>query len=257
MRSSLRKGEREKPLPTPLSLVTAVLQLPADRKDAGDQAPVKPFWATPAAALLQELCSDPAGLTTTEAGRRLAIHGPNTVTEGRRRPGWLRLAGRLRNPLVLVLITASMLSAMTGDVASFVIVVTIVSISMVLDFAQESRAEDAIEALRHSVTVKATVRRDGKVISLAFPQLVPGDVVELIAGDLIPADARLLECRDLFVNQALLTGEPYPAEKHAGNELQASSNAADAINAVFSGTSVVSGTATAVICQTGARYGPR
>ena len=97
------------------------------------------------------------------------------------------------------------------------------------------------------------VRRDGASLSVPIDQLVPGDIVELIAGDLVPADARLLESRDLFVNQALLTGEPYPAEKQASDAALGAENPAGASNAVFAGTSVISGTATIVICRTGGK----
>src|SRR6185437_10470954 len=119
--------------------------------------------------------------------------------------------------------------------------------SMVLDFVQEFRAQNAIDALRRSVAVQATVRRDGNAVSVPVDQLVPGDIVELIAGDLVPADSRLIESRDLFVNQALLTGEAYPAEKEAGDAPSRADNPTGASNAVFAGTSVISGTATIVI----------
>jgi Mg2+-importing ATPase len=163
----------------------------------------------------------------------------------------LQFIARFRNPLVIILLVASALSAVTGDIASFTIVVAIVTASMTLDFIQEVRAQNAVEALRRSVAVKASVRRDGAKHSIPIDQLVPGDIVELIAGDLVPADSRLLDSRDLFVNQALLTGEPYPAEKQAGDVAQGAENPAGASNAVFAGTSVISGTATAVICRTG------
>jgi Mg2+-importing ATPase len=101
--------------------------------------------------------------------------------------------------------------------------------------------------------VQASVRRDGRVVSLPVHDLVPGDVVELIAGNLIPADSRLLESRDLYVNQALLTGEPYPVEKRAGDHASGADNPAGASNAVFAGTSVISGTATILVCRTGSR----
>jgi Mg2+-importing ATPase len=147
-----------------------------------------------------------------------------------------------------------MLSAATGDVASFLIVVSIVTISITLDFVQEVRAQNAVEALRRAVAVQATVRRrNGASLSVPIDQLVPGDIVELIAGDLVPADSRLLESRDLFINQALLTGEPYPAEKQASDEALGTENPAGASNAVFAGTSVISGTATIVICRTGGK----
>ena len=195
----------------------------------------------------------PAGLDTAEVQSRLTTYGPNDAATVKRSPLWLQFLARFRNPLVIILLVASGLSAATGDVASFVIVVTIVTISMTLDFVQEVRAQNAVEALRRSVAVQATVRRDGASLSVPIDQLVPGDIVELIAGDLVPADSRLLESRDLFVNQALLTGEPYPAEKQASDAALGAENPAGASNAVFAGTSVISGTATIVICRTGGR----
>jgi Mg2+-importing ATPase len=183
----------------------------------------------------------------------LLTYGPNDAATVKHLPLWLQFLARFRNPLVIILLVASGLSAATGDVASFFIVVTIVTISMTLDFVQEVRAQNAVEALRRSVAVQATVRRDGAALSVPIDQLVPGDIVELIAGDLVPADSRLLESRDLFVNQALLTGEPYPAEKHASDTAMGAENPAGASNAVFAGTSVISGTATILICRTGGR----
>jgi P-type Mg2+ transporter len=217
---------------------------------AAAKAP-REFWTGPAAAMLAQLQTSPAGLSSAEAAARLVRYGTNDAASVRRTPRWLGFLARLRNPLVIVLLIASLFSAVTGDVSSFVIVLCIVLLSMVLDFVQESRAQDAIEALRRSVAIHATVRRDGKVVSVPADQVVPGDVVELIAGDLVPADARLLEGRDLFVNEALLTGEPYPAEKHASDAVSAAVSPMAAQNTVFAGTSVISGTATALICRTG------
>jgi Mg2+-importing ATPase len=103
--------------------------------------------------------------------------------------------------------------------------VSIVTISITLDFVQEVRAQNAVEALRRTVAVQATVRRRNDAsLSVPIDQLVPGDIVELIAGDLVPADSQLLESRDLFINQALLTGEPYPAEKQASDEALGTEN---------------------------------
>jgi Mg2+-importing ATPase len=210
-------------------------------------------WTELADRLLAQLGTTRAGLSTAEAQSRLARHGPNIASTIRQSPRWVQFAARFRSPLVIILLVASGLSAATGDVASFVIVVAIVTISITLDFVQEVRAQNAVEALRRSVAVQATVRRDGAGISVPTDQLVPGDVVEMIAGDLVPADSRLLESRDLFVNQALLTGEPYPAEKHAGDAALGAENPAGASNAVFAGTSVISGTATILVCRTGAQ----
>src|SRR6478672_8384960 len=222
-----------------------------DRAD-GELGPEE-IWQEPADRLLVRLGTTPAGLAATEAQSRLTTYGPNDAATVKRSPLWLQFLTRFRNPLVIILLVASGLSAATGDVASFLIVMTIVTISMTLDFAQEVRAQNAVEALRRSVAVQATVRRDGAPISVSIDQLVPGDIVELIAGDLIPADSRLLESRDLFINQALLTGEPYPAEKQASDSPSGAENPAGASNAVFAGTSVISGTATIVICRTGSK----
>lgn len=210
-------------------------------------------WQEPVDRLLIRLATTRTGLASTEVQSRLATHGPNDAATIKRSPLWLQFLARFRNPLVIILLVASALSAATGDVASFVVVVTIVTISMTLDFVQEVRAQNAVEALRRSVAVQATVRRDGTSLSVPIDQLVPGDIVELIAGDLVPADSRLLESRDLFVNQALLTGEPYPAEKRASDAALGAENPAGASNAVFAGTSVISGTATIVICRTGGK----
>jgi P-type Mg2+ transporter len=211
------------------------------------------IWQEPAERLLIRLATTPAGLDSAEARSRLAIYGLNDAATMKRSPLWLQFLSRFRNPLVIILLVASGLSAATGDAASFVIVVTIVTISMTLDFVQEVRAQNAVEALRRSVAVQANVRRDGRILSVPISQLVPGDIVELIAGDLVPADARLLESRDLFINQALLTGEPYPAEKQVSDAALGAENPAGASNAVFAGTSVISGTATIVICRTGSK----
>ena len=210
-------------------------------------------WKLPAGQMLTRLATSPAGLSTAEVQSRQTIYGPNDTADAKRSPLWLQFLARFRSPLVIILLVASALSAATGDVASFVIVAAIVTASMTLDFVQEVRAQNAVEALRRSVAVRATVRRDGAKFSVPIDQLVPGDIVELIAGDLVPADSRLLESRDLFVNQALLTGEPYPAEKLAGDASTGAENPTGASNAVFAGTSVISGTATIAICRTGNR----
>ena len=207
-----------------------------------------------ASQMLATLTTSAAGLDTATARSRLAQYGPNDAAAEKRQPLALQFLAKFRNPLIIILLAASALSAVTGDVPSFLIIAVIVLLSTILDFVQETRAQSAIDALRRSVAVQGTVRRDGKAVSLPIDQLVPGDIVELIAGDLIPADCRLLESRDLYVNEALLTGEPYPAEKLASdNPAKSDGNPVGAPNAVFSGTSVISGTAVALVCLTGAK----
>jgi Mg2+-importing ATPase len=210
-------------------------------------------WQEPADRLLTRLQTKLAGLDENEVRSRLETYGPNDAATVKRTPLWLQFLARFGNPLIIILLIASAVSAATGDIASFVIIFCIVMLSIIFDFVQEVRAQNAVEALRQSVAVQATVRRDGAVVSVPIHELVPGDIVELIAGDLVPADSRLLESRDLYVNEALLTGEPYPAEKRAGDLTSAAETQASASNSVFAGTSVISGTATILICRTGSR----
>src|SRR5580698_4252074 len=226
---------------------------PAGQPAAIGEPGPEDIWRAPLTQLLNQLATKAAGLTETEARSRLTKYGANDASTVKRSPLWLQFLARFRNPLVIILIVASGLSAATGDVPSFVIIITIVTLSIIFDFIQEVRAQNAVEALRRSVAVQATVRRDGVSLSVLTEQLVPGDIVELIAGDLVPADSRLLESRDLYVNQALLTGEPYPAEKRVSDAASGMENPAGASNAVFAGTSVISGTATILICRTGNR----
>src|SRR3954452_2414379 len=221
------------------------------------EAPAEPrpeeIWQEPADSLLARLRTRTGGLGSTEVQERLATYGLNDAATVRGSPLWLQFLARFGNPLVLILLAASAISAATGGVASFVVIFCIVMISIIFDFVQEVRAQNAVEALRQSVAVQANVRRDGRVVSVPVHDLVPGDVVELIAGNLIPADSRLLESRDLYVNQALLTGEPYPVDKRTGDHAFGADSPAGASNAVFAGTSVISGTATILVCRTGKR----
>jgi Mg2+-importing ATPase len=211
------------------------------------------FWTEAPAVLLGRLGAAEAGLSSREAAARLAKYGANDAAVERRTPAWLRLVQRLGNPLVLILLIASGLSAATGDVASFVIIASIVAISVVLDFVQESRAQGAVDALRAQVALTADVRRDGDQLSVPVSQVVPGDIVRLGAGDLVPADGVLLSGRDFFVNRALLTGESYPVEKHAAVQGDPAAQIADAANVALAGTSVISGSAVMLVCETGQR----
>ena len=157
------------------------------------------------------------GLSGAEAKARLARFGPNLFRERQDRSLLLQYLTRFKNPLVIILLVASAVSAFTGEVTNFLIITCIVLLSVTLDFVQEYRANAAAEKLRQSVSVRAIVLRDGKPLEVAVTEVVPGDVVLLSAGDLIPADGRVLEARDFFVKQALLTGESYPVEKRPGH----------------------------------------
>ncbi len=203
------------------------------------------WWRDPAPA------TPAGGLTQLEAAARLKQHGPNSLVAAPARALALQFLSRFRNPLVIILLVASAISAFTGEVANFVIISFIVLLSVTLDFIQEYRAGKAAEKLRVSVAVHATVVRDGSKLDVPVAEVVPGDIVLLSAGDMVPADGVLLEARDFFVKQALLTGESYPVEKKPGMPAADATDMQDAANAVFAGTSVISGSARALVVKTG------
>jgi len=204
------------------------------------------------ADLLAQLQTSEQGLTPQEAARRLSQVGPNEPAFAQRTAGFAQLLLFLANPLVIILLIASLISAVLGEQLNAAIIATMVLLSVALNFFQTFRSQRAADRLRAQVTPTATVRRDGAWRELPRRELVPGDVIRLAAGDLVPADARLLEACDLHVQQAALTGESLPAEKEALDGAPPSKVLAEARNVVLLGTSVVSGTATAVIVATGA-----
>jgi P-type Mg2+ transporter len=191
------------------------------------------------------------GLTTQEAQARLDQFGPNEPAAAQHHSIFFDLLHGFMNPLVLILVIAAIASAFLGDKVDAAIIGVIVLLSAAIDFSQTYRSQRAVEKLRAQVAPTATVLRDGEWKELRRREVVPGDIVRLSAGDLVPADARLLIARDLYVLQASLTGESLPADKEATGE--PASTKADASNMVFLGTSVVSGTATAEIVATGAK----
>lgn len=219
------------------------------------------WWIDPITIIMHELESSSSGLSSAEAKLRLVKLGPNIISYVKKTNLLLQFLSRFRNPLVILLLFASLLSAFTADITSFVIIAAMVLLSVSLDFVQEYRAEKAVDALRHLVAVRASVLRDLQVVEIPVERLVIGDVVLLSAGDLVPADGRLIEADDFFVNQALLTGEPYPVEKFLESLVKSSpenirTDGADidltsATNTVFAGTHVVSGSARVMICRTG------
>jgi Mg2+-importing ATPase len=198
-----------------------------------------------------ELATDANGLTSAEARSRLARFGPNLFRDHPEQSLVLQFLSRFKNPLVILLLVASAISAFTGQMTNFVIITVMVLLSVTLDFVQEHRAGKAAESLRNTVSVRATVVRDGKPAELPVTEVVPGDLAVLAAGDMVPADGLVLEACDLFVKQALLTGEPYPVEKHPGALAATATDLEDAANAVFMGTTVISGSARMRVVKTG------
>src|SRR5439155_23973676 len=200
--------------------------------------------------LLAELHASRGGLTADEARRRLGEVGPNEPARAPRTAGLVQILLLLANPLVIILLIASAASAILGERVNASIIVLMVALSVVLNFVQTYRSHRVAERLRDAVAPTATALRDGNWTEIRRRELVPGDIVRLAAGDRVPAAARLLEARDLHVQQAALTGESMPAEKDADDIEVAPRQPANARN-VFLGTSIVSGTPTALVVATG------
>ena len=220
-------------------------------KGATTQQKPDDFWNKTLEKLLAEVEATQEGLSSDEAKKRLQRFGPNDVTDYHRTPLLLQYLAHFYNPLVIMLLVASVFSMLTGDTASFIIISVIILFSVTIDFFQELRAENGINALRSSVAIKALLLRDGVEKTEPVTQVIPGDIIKLSAGDLIPADGRLIKSKDLFVNQSMLTGESYPAEKHVIELTQPTTDLSAAVNSVFMGTSVISGTAIFVALRTG------
>ena len=193
------------------------------------------------------------GLTSTEAAARLAADGPNSLADGGRRTTLSILVAQVASPLVLILIAASLVSLVVGDSVNAAIIMAIVVMSAALGFVQEARSEAAVAALQARLTLRATVIRDGKPGQVPVHDVVRGDVVVLDAGDVVPADGRVLDANHLYVDEASLTGESAAAAKTPRDGDLDPTKDADRDGLVFFGTSVVSGTADVLVTATGAR----
>lgn len=206
-----------------------------------------PFWSVTADDVLQKVQSSRQGLTSIEASRRPS-NAPK-IKSGFGHDVALFFA-QFKNPLTLLLVFAVVLSAFLGEYRESGLIGGILLISALLSFVQERKANHAAEELRKMLQSTSKVLRDGHIIALPVNQIVTGDIISLDAGAMVPADGLLLEEEDLYINESVLTGESYPAEKSTG-PLPAETPAARRQNSVFRGTSVISGTALMVAVQTG------
>jgi len=207
----------------------------------------------PSEQVFQMLGTAPAGLTEAEAAERLQKYGPNEVAYEKKHSWWHRLYTASRNPLVILLTVLAILSFATGDIRAGTVMLLMVVLGLSLRFVQETKADNAAAKLKAMISVTATVVRDGQPREIPLRDLVPGDVVKLCAGDMIPGDVRLVSAKDLFVIQATLTGESLPVEKMEAPDARARVSPIERTNLCFLGTSVESGSATAVIAATGAQ----
>lgn len=210
---------------------------------------VSTFWSLPADALLQQLESTPAGLTSAAAEEKQArLRGRGL--ERRQRSPWSLLADQFKSPIILLLFGSAVLSYLVDDPINATIILFILVASGLLSFWQEWSAADAVEKLLAVIQTETTVLRDGLPKSIPVDRVVPGDVIVLSAGHVIPGDGRLLESRNMYVNEAALTGESFPAEKTVG-VLEEQKPLSQRTNSVFLGTHVISGTGNAVLVATG------
>jgi Mg2+-importing ATPase len=209
------------------------------------------FWDIPQRDLLTLLQATPAGLTSAEAKQRLRLHGPNSLVGESRFAPLINFLRFFANPLVLILLAASAISIALGDHVGGSIIIAIVLLSVLVNFYTEFQARHAVEDIRKQVATTAAVVRDGHGLELPVAELVPGDIVRLNAGDLAPADGRLLDSKDLHVRESALTGESLPVDKAAADLAAGQHGIADASNSVFLGTAVQTGIGTIVIVRTG------
>jgi Mg2+-importing ATPase len=217
-----------------------------DKKDVATDS----FWHLTEAEATSRLDCSNSGLSSPEAVKRIKIYGPNTVKGGSRSPGLLLFLSQFKSPVTIMLIIAALLSAGLGDVADTVIILTIVLISSLLGFWQERGAANAVNELLKMVQLHCTILRDGQKKALPLEAAVPGDVIYLSAGDVIPGDSLILGSQELFVDEAAFTGETYPVEKNAG-VLPADTPLAKRTNALFMGSHVISGKASVLVMKTG------
>jgi Mg2+-importing ATPase len=202
-------------------------------------------------AVFERLATRAAGLTSDEGATRLAEHGPNVLPHARR-SSFLGLLWRsVLNPLVILLAILAAVSLATGDPGAAAMMALMIVLSVGLKLFQEIRASLSAAKLEAMISVHATTLRDGQPRELPLSQLVPGDVVQLTAGDMIPADVRIVQAKDLFVVQSALTGESFPVEKHAVAPVAAATSPLELSTIAFLGTSVESGSASAVVVSTG------
>jgi Mg2+-importing ATPase len=208
------------------------------------------FWSIPESEILQNLESTKDGLTADEARDRLIRYGANLLKPPRRSDALTLLLSQFKSPIILILFFAIAISFFLHDTADALIILLIVLVSGLLGFWQEYGASNAIQKLLSIVQIKSAVLRSGKSEEIPVENIVPGDIVILNAGDIIPGDGLILESKDLFVDESMLTGETFPAEK-TESVLPAETQLAHRTNTVWMGTHVVSGSTRAIIVCTG------
>jgi len=201
--------------------------------------------------LLEKFKTSSKGLHEQEAARRLEEYGYNEPAKRKKRTILFQILSKFINPLVIVLLIIAGFSLFFGEKISAILIIIMAFISVFLSFIQEHRAGKEAQRLSEMVRITATVYRNGKPKEVNIREIVPGDIVDLFAGDMIPADLRIISCKDLFINQASLTGESFPVEKTSEAAVSSKHSPMELTNIAFMGSSVVSGTGLGVVVKTG------
>jgi len=221
---------------------------------SGGQKPQMPdfdYVTTPVEVVFEKLDTSAKGLSEAEAEKRLEEYGYNEPARKKKRTILFQILSKFVNPLVIVLLIIAGFSLFFGEKISALLVLLMAIMSVFLSFFQEHRAGKEAEKLSEMVRATATVYRNGKAKEVKIREIVPGDIVDLFAGDMIPADLRIISCKDLFINQASLTGESFPIEKVPEPIHPKSRAVSELTNVAFMGSSVVSGTGLGVVVKTG------
>ena len=212
--------------------------------------PTSDWHAQEADEILQRLAVEPSGLSAPEAARRLGQYGPNRLTPAKRRSGLMRLLSQFDNVLIYILLIAAGVTLSLGHLVDSGVILAVVLVNGIIGFIQEGKAEKALEAVRSLLSLQATVIRDDRRFSIPAEELVPGDLVFLQSGDRVPADLRLLNLRELRIDEAILTGESMPVGKRL-EPVPVDAQLGDRLNMGYSGTLVTYGQGTGVVTATG------
>jgi P-type Ca2+ transporter type 2C len=201
--------------------------------------------------LFEKLSVKTDGIHQVEAEKRLQKYGPNELTRAKKKPLWLKFLKQFQDFMIIVLLAAAVISGIMGDVIDTIIIMVIVVLNAIIGFVQEYRAEKAVEALRSMAAPNAVVKRNGQIKAIAAKDLVPGDNVLLEAGQIVPADIRLLQVHSLKIQEAALTGESHDVEKHHKELSEEHLPLGDRKNMAFKGTFITNGRGEGLVVQTG------
>ena len=195
--------------------------------------------------------SSDKGLSTSDAEKIFLTHGPNEIAEAKKIPAWLMFLGEFKDFMIIVLVVAAIISALLGDITDTIVIIAIVILNAVVGFVQEYRAEKAMEALKKMAVSNALVIRNNSVTTISSTQLVPGDIIVLEAGNILPADVRLSEAVQLKINESSLTGESLSVEKQTNTLTDNELSLGDQNNMAFKGTYITNGRGKGIVVATG------